>query len=197
MKTLEFWFEFGSVYSYPAAMRIVDAARTADVNLVWQPFLLGPVFQAQGFKSSPILEQPDKTRYMWRDIERLCAKYGIGWKQPSNFPRGSVSAARIACSYADAAWLPAFVHAVYTANFAEDRDVSDDAVIADCLRAAGQAPEAVFAHAKSDAEKPKLRAQSARAQELGLFGAPSFIVDGELFWGHDRLDDALAWATRP
>lgn len=196
MKTVEFWFEFGSTYSYPAAMRVEAAARAAGVALSWQSFLLGPIFRAQGHESSPLLAVPEKARYMWRDVERLCAKHGIAWKQPSSFPRGSVSAARIACSYAQAAWLPAFVRAVYTANFAEDRDIGDDAVIRDCLRQAGQDADALFAHTTSDAEKPKLRAQGAAAQARGIFGAPSFVVDGELFWGNDRLEDALAWAKR-
>ncbi|WP_366515609.1 2-hydroxychromene-2-carboxylate isomerase [Solimonas marina] len=196
MSTLDFWFEFGSTYSYPAAMRIGDAARAAGVTVRWQPFLLGPVFQSQGYAQSPILEVPAKAAYMWRDLARLCGKYGLGWQQPSHFPRTSVLGARIACSYADAPWLENFVHAVYRANFAEDRDVGDEAVIAACLRTAGQQAAAVIAHATSEAERPRLRAQGVRAAELGLFGAPSFVVNGELFWGQDRLEDALAWARR-
>jgi 2-hydroxychromene-2-carboxylate isomerase len=194
---VEFWFEFASTYSYPAAMRVETAAQAAGVTLEWKPFLLGPIFQAQGYETSPFLVHEQKGRYMWRDIERLCAKHHIAWQMPSSFPRTSVTAARIACSHAGASWLPSFVRAVYRANFADDRDIGDDAVIRACLAEVGTDADAAFAHALSAAEKPRLRANSVAAQQRGIFGAPSFIVGGELFWGNDRLDDAFAWALRP
>ncbi|NGY05330.1 2-hydroxychromene-2-carboxylate isomerase [Solimonas terrae] len=196
MKTMEFWFEFASTYSYPAAMRVEAAARAVGVTVQWKAFLLGPIFKAQGYESSPFVAFPVKGRYMWRDIERLSAKYGLDWRQPTRFPRTSVTAARIACSYGDAAWLPAFVRAIYHANFAQDRDIGDDAVVRDCLIALGLDADAVLAHVTSAAEKPRLREQGEQAAQRGLFGAPSFVVDGELFWGNDRLEDALDYAQR-
>jgi 2-hydroxychromene-2-carboxylate isomerase len=196
MKTMEFWFEFASTYSYPAAMRVEAAARDAGVHVQWKPFLLGPIFKAQGYESSPFFAFPVKGQYMWRDVERLCLKYGIAWKRPTSFPRSSVTAARIGCSYADAPWLPAFIRAIYHANFAEDRDINDDAVVRACLTQLGVDADAVLAHVMTAAEKPRLREQGEQATQRGLFGAPSFIVDGELFWGNDRLEDALAWAQR-
>lgn len=196
MKAMEFWFEFASTYSYPAAMRVEAAARAADVALIWKPFLLGPIFQAQGYESSPFVAFPLKGQYMWRDVARLCSKYGLDWQQPSSFPRTSILASRIGCSHADAAWLPAFVRAVYHANFAEDRNIADDAVIHACLQTLDLDADAIIAHTTSAAEKSKLREQGAQALSRGIFGAPSFIVDGELFWGNDRLEDALAWAQR-
>ncbi|WP_028080319.1 2-hydroxychromene-2-carboxylate isomerase [Solimonas soli] len=194
---VEFWFEFASTYSYPAAMRIETAADAAGAELLWKPFLLGPIFQAQGYASSPFLVHEQKGRYMWRDVERLCAKHHIAWRRPSSFPRTSVTAARIACSHAEAPWLPSFVRGVYRANFADDRNIGDDAVIRDCLADVGVDADAAIAHALSAAEKPKLRDNSLAAQQRGIFGAPSFVVGKELFWGNDRLDDALAWALRP
>lgn len=196
MKRMEFWFEFASTYSYPAAMRIEALAKSAGVSVIWKPVLLGPIFQAQGYESSPFVAFPVKGQYMWRDVERLCAKYGIDWRQPGSFPRTSVLAARIGCSEVDAAWLPAFVRAVYHANFAEDRNIADDATIHACLRALDLDADAIIAHATSAEEKTKLREQGAQALSRGLFGAPSFVVDGELFWGNDRLEDALEWAQR-
>lgn len=196
MKSMEFWFEFASTYSYPAAMRIEAAAGKAGVPLIWKPFLLGPIFKAQGYESSPFFAFPVKGQYMWRDVERLCAKYGLEWKKPTSFPRSSILASRIGCSHVDAAWLPSFVRAVYHANFAEDRNIADDAVIRACLRALDLDADAIIAHATSAAEKSRLRERGAQALDLGLFGAPSFIVDGELFWGNDRLEDALEWARR-
>ncbi|SFF50651.1 2-hydroxychromene-2-carboxylate isomerase [Fontimonas thermophila] len=191
---LEFWFEFASSYSYPAALRIEQLARSAGVRVLWRPFLLGPLFQAQGYASSPFVQFPAKGRYMWRDIERICARTGIPFRKPSAFPRTSVLGARIACAFQDEPWVPRFVCALFTANFAHDRDIGDDRVVADCLTACGESAPARIAAVQTDPLKSRLRTQTERAAALGLFGAPSFLVDGELFWGNDRLEDALAWA---
>ncbi|MCB9958640.1 MAG: 2-hydroxychromene-2-carboxylate isomerase [Rhodospirillaceae bacterium] len=194
--TIEFWFEFASTYSYPAAFAVEEAARKRGVAVAWRAFLLGPVFAAQGWRDSPFNLYPAKGRYMWRDLDRLCAAQGLPLRRPSRFPRGSVPAARIACRFADAAWLPDFVRAVYRANFAEDRDIGDPAVIRELLERQGAGPDA-FAAAQADDAKALLRAQTDRAMELGIFGAPSFLVNGELFWGGDRLDAALDWLATP
>ena len=192
---IDFWFEFASTYSYPAAMRIEQAAAARGVAVSWRAFLLGPIFQAQGWNDSPFNIYPVKGEYMWRDLARICDKHGIALKRPSQFPRGSLTAARIACRFADAPWLPAFVRAVYRANFEHDRDISSAAVIGDCLSASGVDPAAILAEAQSPDAKARLRAQTDEAIRLSIFGAPSFTVGSELFWGNDRLDDALAWCV--
>jgi 2-hydroxychromene-2-carboxylate isomerase len=129
---------------------------------------------------------------MWRDLERLCAKFGFPWRKPSVFPRHSVLAARVACALEGDPLLPEFVRAAFLANFAEDRDISDPAVLASLLPGLGEAVQ----RATSPEVKAKLRANTDEARRLGLFGAPSFIVGGELFFGQDRLDDALEWGRR-
>jgi 2-hydroxychromene-2-carboxylate isomerase len=133
---------------------------------------------------------------MWRDLERLAHKHGLPFKRPSRFPRAGLLPARIACAHADAPWCPAFIRAVFSANFAEDRDIGDRAVVADILTQLGQPAEAVIAAAETQENKDCLRLQTEHAAEIGLFGAPSLIADGELFWGNDRLEDALAWLQR-
>src|SRR3546814_20942282 len=95
MKSMEFWFEFASTYSYPAAMRVEAAAGKAGVPVIWKPFLLGPIFQAEGYESSPFFAFPVKGQYMWRDIERLCAKYHLEWIQQRSFQRTSILASKI------------------------------------------------------------------------------------------------------
>jgi 2-hydroxychromene-2-carboxylate isomerase len=190
----EFWFEFGSTYSYPAAMRVEDVAREQGVPLVWRPFLLGPIFKEQGWSDSPFNLYPAKGRYMWRDLERICGAQGLPLRRPSRFPRNGLLAARVACGGAGEPWLPGFVRAVYDANFARDLEISEPGVVAECLARAGQAPEPLLAQAQGDAAKAALRAQGERAVRLGVFGAPSFVVGEELFWGNDRLEAALAWA---
>jgi 2-hydroxychromene-2-carboxylate isomerase len=192
--TVEFWFEFASTYSYLAAMRVEATARAAGVTLTWHPFLLGPIFKAQGWNDSPFNLYPAKGRYMWRDMERLCAQYAIPFRRPSQFPRGGLLAARVATAGIRELWAPAFVRAVYTANFAEDRDITTARTLGAILEELGQNPAAILDRAESDQVKQQLRLATERATALGIFGAPSFVTRDEIFWGNDRLEDALEWA---
>lgn len=111
-KAIDFWFEFASTYSYVSAMRIENATKESGVQFNWGPFLLGPIFESQGWDTSPFNIYPTKGRYMWRDIERLCYKYGILFKRPSVFPRNSVLAARIGCIAQVEGWCPQFAKTV-------------------------------------------------------------------------------------
>lgn len=193
-KPVEFWFEFASTYSYLSAARIEAACAEAAVPLVWRPFLLGPIFGAQGMTDSPFKMFPVKGAYMWTDMERCCADLGLPFRKPSSFPRGSLLAARVAAAHADAPWAGDFVRAVYHANFADDRDIANDDVIAALLSEIGQDAQAVTAAAIAPEGKAALRTATEEAQAQGLFGAPSFVVDGALFWGNDRLEQALRHA---
>ncbi|HRV79616.1 MAG TPA: 2-hydroxychromene-2-carboxylate isomerase [Thauera sp.] len=193
---VEFWFEFASTYSYLSVMRIERAAEAAGVDIEWKPFLLGPVFLALGWNDSPFNIYPPKGRYMWRDLERLAEKEGLPFLRPSRFPRNGLLAARVALVGVEEGWVAAFARAVMMANFAEDREIGEEAVIGAILGTLGLPAAEVIARAQADANKLALRCQTERAAELGLFGAPSFRVGEELFWGNDRLEDALAWARR-
>ena len=191
-RTVEFWFEFASTYSYPAAARIDRVA--GDVPVLYRPFLLGPLFRAQGWDDSPFNLYPAKGRYMWRDLARVCAAEGLGFRRPSVFPRNGLLAARLATAAEGESWLPAFVRATYDANFVGDRDIADPAVLASLLEARGVDPGAWLARAGEDAVKARLRERTEEASRKGVFGAPSFVVGDELFWGNDRLEMALAAA---
>lgn len=193
---LEFWYEFASTYSYLSVMRIEGLARSEGVSVKWRPFLLGPVFKSQGWNTSPFNIYVSKGKYMWRDIERLSAKYEIPLSRPTEFPRNGLLAARAALVAEAEGWCGEFSKLVFRANFAEDRDISDEAVIASILGSLGKSAADVLAQARSEETKLKLRAQTERAQELGIFGAPTFIARGEIFWGNDRLDDAIDWLKR-
>ncbi len=193
---MEFWFEFASSYSYLAVMRAKAAADKAGITLRWRPFLLGPVFLSLGWNDSPFNIYPPKGRYMWRDMARLADKYGIPFKMPSQFPRNGLLACRVAHLGQNEDWVGPFSRAAMAANFAEDRDIGDRAVIADILNGLQLPADSVLERAVSPENKASLRAQVERGAEIGLFGAPNFIVDDELFWGNDRLEDALAWARR-
>jgi len=196
MNAIEFWFDFGSNYSYLSMMRIRRLAADAGVRLVPKPFLLGPIFKAQGWATSPFVLQAAKGRYVWRDMERQCQKYGVPWRRPSVFPRNGLLAARVALQGEGAAWEPAFCEQVMLANFAEDREIGDEAVIRGILAGLGVDGGAVIAAAQGDTCKAGLRARTSAAQSRGVFGAPTFFVGDEMFWGNDRLEDALAFASR-
>jgi 2-hydroxychromene-2-carboxylate isomerase len=193
---VEFWFEFASTYSYPAAMRIETLAARAGVPLAWRPFILGPIFQGQGWNDSPFNLYPAKGRYMWRDLERLCAKHGLPYARPAIFPQRSILAARLALAALDEPWLPALVRGIYVANFAEQADISAPETLGRVLASVGQEAGPWLERAQSQAAKDALRTHTERAQAAGVFGAPSFVARGELFWGGDRLEDALAWQLR-
>ncbi len=194
MRRIEFWFEFASTYSYLSAMRIEALAIRAGVELVWRPFLLGPIFAAQGWTTSPFNLQEAKGRYMWRDMARRAEARGLPFRRPAPFPQNSLTAARLALVGLDEGWGPAFVRAVYAAEFGEGLDISDEEVLTRLVGAAGGDP-ATLLRARSDAIKARLRAATEEAAARGVFGAPSFLVGDELFWGDDRLEEAVAWAV--
>jgi 2-hydroxychromene-2-carboxylate isomerase len=163
----------------------------------WRPFLLGPIFQSQGWNTSPFNVYPGKGRYMWRDVERICTGLGLPLKRLEKFPQNSLLAARVALVGFDDDWGEEFSRAVYRAEFGEGRDIGDESVVAGILKDLGSDPAKVLAQAQTTQNKARLRSETEEAQRLGLFGAPSFVTaDGELFWGNDRLEAALAWATR-
>jgi 2-hydroxychromene-2-carboxylate isomerase len=193
---IEFWFEFASTYSYPAAMRVERVAAAHGCEVSFRPFLLGPIFRAQGWTDSPFNLYPAKGRYMWRDLARICEELQISMQQPSQFPRNGLLPARVACAAAGEAWLPSFVQNIYFANFARDLDIADPAVVAECLGELVPDPALWLQRAGTPEVKASLRANAERAAELGLFGAPSFVAGEELFWGNDRLEAALRWAQR-
>jgi 2-hydroxychromene-2-carboxylate isomerase len=193
---VEFWFDFASTYSHLAAARIETVAAARGVRVRWRPFLLGPIFAAQGWNDSPFNLQETKGRYMWRDLAREAERLGIPFRKPSVFPRKSVRAARLAIVGADEGWVAPFARRVFEANFVHDRDIDAMDVLAPILRDLGLDADDVFARAESPDSKPRLRAATDRAKELGVFGAPAMLVGTELFWGNDRLEQAVEWAAR-
>ena len=197
MPSIDFWFEFASTYSYPAAMRVETLAHKAGVAIEWKPFLLGPIFKSQGWSDSPFNVYPAKGRYMWRDLERICAEQGLPLRRPSQFPRNGLTAARVACLCAGEPWIGEFVRAVYTANFAEDRDISQPEVLKAILRSIAR-PDSIIEKASGEEAKAKLRANTDEAARIGIFGAPTCMRGEEMFWGNDRLEQALRWpVSRP
>ncbi len=195
-KRLEFWYEFASTYSYLSAMRIDDLAAHHGVEVVWRPFLLGPIFKAQGWNTSPFNIYPAKGRHMRRDLERITKARGLPFQMPQPFPQMSLYAARLAFAGESEGWTPAFSRAVFRAEFGMGADISSRDVLAGLLESIGLKPAPYFDRIERPAIKDGLKARTEEAQRRGIFGAPSFITEGgELFWGDDRLRQALRWAA--
>ncbi|MBC3916990.1 2-hydroxychromene-2-carboxylate isomerase [Undibacterium sp. CY18W] len=191
LPVIDFWFEFGSNYSYLSVMRIEQEAEKARVRVRWQPFLLGPVFQSFGWTTSPFVLQKAKGEYVWRDMERLCLKYDLPWKKPGNFPRSAILPLRVAVLGAEEPWMAEYCRRMMQINFAQDREIDNAALVTEVLVAMKLPAADILKQALSDENKLKLRRQTETAMTKGIFGAPSFFVGDEMFWGNDRLDDAL------
>jgi 2-hydroxychromene-2-carboxylate isomerase len=194
-KTLDFWFEYASPYSYPAAMRVEQLAAQAGVKVRWRVFLLGAVFQQYGWKTTPNELFPAKGNYMWHDMQRICTSLNMPYQRPSTFPRNGMLAARISANYAQSPWIGDFVRNVYQANFADDQDIGNSELIAQILEKLGQNSEQIIAEANSDDGKQKLKQQTQQALQQDVFGAPFMMVGNEPFWGNDRLEQAIYFAA--
>lgn len=192
---LEFWFEFGSQYSYLSVMRIEQAARRHGIAVQWRPFLLGPIFRTFGWSTSPFVLQKEKGEYAWKDLARQCRKYALPWAKPSQFPRSAMLPHRVALLGAQEDWGPGFCREIMLLNFARDREVDSVEVVTEVLHGLGLGAGRIIEAAQADENKRRLRDQTEQAQRLGIFGAPTFLVQGEMFWGNDRLDEAIEFCA--
>ena len=192
---LDFWYEFASTYSYPAAMRIETLAQERGIELRWRPFLLGPIFAEQGWRNSPFNIYAAKGRNMWRDMERICGRAGLPLRRPDPFPQNSLLAARTAVGLPDDV-RPAFSRAVFAAAFGQGQAIAERDTLVPILQALGLHASAMLERAASDEVKAKLKRENDEAKRLGIFGAPACVCeDNELFWGNDRLEAACDWAA--
>ncbi|UAA39244.1 2-hydroxychromene-2-carboxylate isomerase [Paraneptunicella aestuarii] len=191
--SLEFWYEFASPYSYLSALRIGELADKHGFDIKWKPFLLGAIFKSQGMADTPAKLFPAKGNYMWMDVARTAKKYGWRFQKPTVFPAFALQAARIAILSEGQEWEKSFCEQVFQAYFEKDLDIGQDNVIQDILTSLGLDAQDVWQQANSDDNKNKLKAQTQSAIDLGLFGAPTFMVGEEMFWGDDRLEQAIEY----
>ena len=194
VKKIEFWYEFASTYSYLSVMRIEQMAQEAGVAVEWRPFLLGPIFNEQGWHTSPFILYPAKGKYMLRDMQRLTSERGLKFQMPKNFPANGLLAARLALIGVSHGWVEEFTKAVFLAQFGDGADISDGDVIKKILDHLKLDSGKLIEQAQTSTIKEQLRNQTERAKKSGVFGAPSFVTsDGELFWGDDHLEAVLLW----
>ena len=192
--TIDFFFTMGSTYTYLAVMRLPEIARTNGVVFRWRPFHLLTILN--DMKHVPFADKPSKMNYMWRDIERRAARHRIPIKVPAPYPaKQSVLANQVALLGMREGWGEAFVREAYRQWFQFGHETGSEPNVSNSLRMIGQDPSRVLARAASDEVKEALAAETDRAKALAIFGSPTFVVGGrELFWGDDRLEDAISWA---
>src|SRR5215212_6056695 len=159
-QVLDFWFDFASTYSYPAAMRIGALAATSGVKVRFRPFLLGPIFKAQGWDTSPFNVYPAKGHYMWRDLERVCQDLSLPLRRPDMFPQNGLLATRVALVGLSGDWGEDFCRAVFGAEFVEGRRIDDVATVTDILRNLALDVKTILAIARSEEIKTRLREQT-------------------------------------
>ena len=194
---VDFFFNFGSTYSHLSVMRLEAEAAKAGVQVRWRPFNVRQLFVEQTNIPFP-KEKAAKVAYMWRDIERRAARFGLAWNGIPPYPVDrSGLANRLGLIAGQEGWAPAFTRAAYQAWFIDHQDFGQPEVASALLTGLGKDRAALIARADSEAVKAAFDAETDVARALGIFGVPTFAVGSEIFWGHDRMDDAFAWALRP
>ena len=194
MQPVEFWIEYGSTYTYLSVARMGRLAEASGVEVRWQPFFVMPIMAELGMTQGPFLPFPSKTAYMWRDIERRSSRHGVPYARPSTYPVNSLLTARIACIASAEGWCQAFTEDVFRLHWTENILIGSDENLHRALVGLAKDPRLLVEKAQTTEIKEALKKQTERAKSLGIFGAPSFTVSEELFWGDDRLDEALEWA---
>jgi len=193
--TLDFWFFIGSTYSYLSVLRADEAAARAGVALRWMPFNVRAIMHEQN--NVPFAGKPVKLRYMWRDLERRARRHGLPFKGVPAYPVDPQGLAnRLAFVAARQGWCADYTRSVYRAWFLDGQAPGEATALAALLQGLGQDGAAVIEQAQADTTRSAYDAQTERAKALGIFGSPSFVTeDSEVFWGDDRLEDALDWAA--
>lgn len=195
MPGIDFWFSIGSTYTYLTVMRLADVARQEGVTFRWRPFSVRALMVEQG--NIPFRDKPIKAAYMWRDIERRAGQYGLPVRVPAPYPLKAWDLVnRIAVLAAEEGWCADYARETYRRWFQQGIEPGIEPSLSEVLRLCGQDPARVMAAAEGEAVGLAYAAATDAARRVPLFGAPSFVVGSEVFWGDDRLDDAIAWLRR-
>jgi len=194
MKEIEFWFSIGSTYTYLSVSRLKEVERKFEVSFSWQPFSVRKIMREMDNVPFPPTKQA-KVDYMWRDIQRRARGYGFEARVPAPYPLKEFDLAnRIAVLGMQEGWCSNYVQATYRRWFLEWLEPGSEPNVSESLREIGQDSERILELATGEETGEVYSCQTESAQSKGIFGSPSFIVDGELFWGDDRLEDAVSWA---
>ncbi len=195
MDPIDFWYSIGSTYSYLTVSRLPKIVRDTGINISWRPFNVRDVMIEQ--KNIPFSNKPTKSAYMWRDIERRAKLYNLEPIIPAPYPlSGLVLANQVAIVGKEEGWVEAYTQATYRRWFEKGDPAGEEPNISCSLVEIGQDADRVLELATSSRILSDLDEETVEAKSLGVFGSPSFVVNGEVFWGDDRLEDALTWAQK-
>jgi 2-hydroxychromene-2-carboxylate isomerase len=191
-EAIDFWFSTGSTYTYLTVSRLEKVAAATGVRFNWRPFSVRAIMREQN--NSPFAGKPVKMGYMWRDVERRAALYGLEAQVPAPYPLQEFDLAnRLALLGLTEGWGKAYIAASYRRWFVDGQEPALEPNLSASLAEVGQETTRTVERAGGDDVKESYEAATAEARKLGIFGSPTFAVGGELFWGDDRLDDALCW----
>jgi 2-hydroxychromene-2-carboxylate isomerase len=187
-RAVEFYFDVGSPAAYLAWTQLPKIAQQADWEIEYRPFLLGGVFQATGNRSP--MEVPAKGQYLQDDLQRFARRYGVPFRHNPHFPINTLTLMRgaLGLQMREPQRMVPYVDAVYRAIWVDGKDMNDPATVAGVLQQAGFAPDKLLALAQDPAVKDQLKVVTQEAVARGVFGAPTFFVGDQMFWGQDRLD---------
>ncbi len=189
---IDFWVSIGSTYSYLSVMRLEAVERASGVAFRWRPFSVRAIMTEQN--NIPFVGKPVKMAYMWRDIGRRARKYGLEPRLPAPYPLKEVDLAnKIAVVAETEGWCADYVRAAYRCWFEQGHEPGSEPGLSEVLRELGREPARVVASAQTGRIEERYQRDTEEAKALGVFGSPTFVVDGEVFWGDDRLEDAIDW----
>lgn len=189
---IDFWFSIGSTYTYLTMMRLAEVEARENISLNLRPFNVRTIMVEQN--NIPFRDKPVKTEYMWRDIERRAAGRGVPALVPAPYPLPEMEMAnQIAVLGLREGWAKQYIVETYRRWFQNGEPPGEEANLAHSLKGIGE-PGEISARAATDEVAAALVAETETCRDLGVFGSPSFIVGSEVFWGDDRLEDAISWA---
>lgn len=193
MAQIDFWFSIGSTYSYLTVMRLTEVEKASGLKFRWRPFNVRQVMVEQN--NIPFKDKPVKSAYMWRDIARRARHYGLTPKLPAPYPLpGLVLANQVAILGVEEGWVEDYTRATYRRWFEDGEPAGEEPNISASLKEFGCNPSSVLEAAQTPQAGRGLDEATDEAMKIGVFGSPTFAVGQEIFWGDDRLDDALKWA---
>ena len=196
MKEIEFWFSIGSTYTYLSVTRLGEVSQKTGASFSWKPFSVRKIMREMDNIPFPPTKK-FKVDYMWRDIERRAQGYGFTANVPAPYPLKELDLAnRVAVLAMQEGWCEDYVRSTYRLWFIDGYEAGSDVNLTQTLSEIGQDKLRVLELAGSSDVESVYLDQTERAKQAGIFGSPSFIVDGELFWGDDRLEDAIDWAFK-
>lgn len=191
-KQIDFFLFLGSTYTYLAVNRAEELAARDGIRLRWRPFSVRSIMIEQN--NRPFVGKPVKLAYMWRDLERRAGRHRIPFASIPDYPNDADELAnRVATLAAAEGWCPAFARAAYRTWFIENRDPGRVEHLSAVLEGLGKEPTKIIALANSQAVRDRYAAETEVARTLGIFGSPTFVYQSEIFWGDDRLEDAIDW----